>query len=86
MAALGRQVESPLHTALEIRHEPTISSPALAQNVTPSQAIASSDVLSQISMFSYREGRKSKLFFRGTPIAPNAVGRVDVEYDNGNAK
>ena len=62
------------------------SAPAFAQNVTQSQAIASSDVLSQISMFSYREGRKSKLNFRGTPIAPNAVGRADVEYDNGNAE
>jgi outer membrane protein OmpA-like peptidoglycan-associated protein len=62
------------------------SAPALGQNVVQSQAIASSDVLSQISMFSYREGRKSKLYFRGTPIAPNAVGSVDVEYDNGNAE
>jgi len=62
------------------------SAPAFAQNVTQSQAIASSDVLSQISMFSYREGRKSKLNFRGTPIAPNAVGRAEVEYDNGNAE
>ena len=58
---------------------------AFAQNVTQSQAIASSDVLSQISMFSYREGRKSDLRFRGTPIAANAVGTAEVEYDDGNA-
>ena len=57
------------------------SPPALAQ-----QAIASSDVLSQISMFSYREGKKSEIDFRGTPIAANAYGNADVEYDNGNAR
>jgi outer membrane protein OmpA-like peptidoglycan-associated protein len=50
------------------------------------QAIASSDVLSQISMFSYREGRKSEIDFRGTPIAANAYGNADVEYDDGNAR
>ena len=59
----------------------TTSTDALAQ-----QAIASSDVLSQISMFSYREGKKSEIDFRGTPIAPNAYGNADVEYDNGNAR
>jgi|SRR5688572_6645107 len=57
------------------------STQALAQ-----QAIASSDVLSQIPMFSYREGRKSEIDFRGTPIAANAYGNADVEYDNGNAR
>jgi len=57
------------------------STEALAQ-----QAIASSDVLSQISMFSYREGKKSEIDFRGTPIAANAYGNADVEYDNGNAR
>lgn len=36
-------------------------------------------------MFSYREGRKSDLNLRGTPIAANSVGRAKVEYDNGNA-
>jgi outer membrane protein OmpA-like peptidoglycan-associated protein len=61
------------------------SAEAFAQDVTQSQAIASSDVLSQISMFSYREGRKSDLQFRGTPIAPNAFGTAKVEYENGNA-
>ena len=48
------------------------STQAVAQN--DGQAIASSDVLSQISMFSYREGPKSDLNFRGTPIAANAFG------------
>ena len=50
------------------------------------QSIASSDVLSQISMFNYRDGPKSDLFLRGTPIAANAQGTVQVEYQNGNAQ
>ena len=50
------------------------------------QAIASSDVLSQISMFNYRDGPKSDLFLRGTPIAANAQGSAEVEYQNGNAQ
>lgn len=58
----------------------------LAQAVQRSEAIASSDVLSQISMFSYRDGPKSELFFRGTPIAANAEGRAQVEYQKGNAR
>jgi len=62
------------------------SAPALAQSVGQSQSIASSDVLSQISMFSYREGPKSDLRFRGTPIAANAFGEGEVEYQNGNAQ
>ncbi len=37
-------------------------------------------------MFSYREGPKSKLIFRGTPIAANALGKGDVEYEDGNAQ
>lgn len=48
-------------------------------------AIASSDVLSQISMFAYREGPKSDLLFRGTPIAATATGEGVVEYQDGNA-
>jgi outer membrane protein OmpA-like peptidoglycan-associated protein len=57
-----------------------------AQGVERSEAIASSDALSQISMYSYREGPKSELFLRGTPLAANAEGRVQVEYQNGNAR
>ncbi len=52
----------------------------------PKAAIASSDTLSQISMFSYRDGRKSDLFFRGTPIAAKAEGSARVEFENGNAR
>ena len=60
------------------------STQVLAQN--NGQAIASSDVLSQISMFSYREGKKSDLNFRGTPIAANAYGNATVEYEGGNSR
>ena len=38
-----------------------VSTPGFAQNGRRAPAIASSDVLSQISMFSYREGKKSTL-------------------------
>jgi outer membrane protein OmpA-like peptidoglycan-associated protein len=58
----------------------------LAQGVQQTEAIASSDVLSQISMYSYREGPKSDLLFRGTPIAATAQGKAQVEFENGNAK
>jgi outer membrane protein OmpA-like peptidoglycan-associated protein len=37
-------------------------------------------------MFSYREGSKSDLNFRATPIAANAYGNAEVEYENGNAR
>jgi outer membrane protein OmpA-like peptidoglycan-associated protein len=59
---------------------------ALAQANRTAPAIASSDVLSQISMFSYEDGPKSDLFLRGTPIAANASGAVEVEYQDGNAQ
>jgi outer membrane protein OmpA-like peptidoglycan-associated protein len=59
---------------------------ATAQGVERSEAIASSDVLSQISMFSYKDGPKSQLLFRGTPVAATAQGRAQVEFQNGNAQ
>ena len=58
---------------------------AFAQGAQRS-AIASSDVLSQISMFSYKAGPESDLLFRGTPIAATAQGKGSVEFDNGNAR
>ena len=57
-----------------------------AQGVERSEDIASSGVLSQISMFSYRDGHKSDLFLHGTPIAENAQGSARVEYQKGNAQ
>ena len=58
----------------------------LAQGVERSEAIASSDALSQISIYNYRDGPKSDLFLRGTPLAANAEGKVRVEYQNDNAQ
>ena len=37
-------------------------------------------------MFNYKEGPKSDLVFRGTPIAANAFGKGQVEYQGGNAR
>ncbi len=56
------------------------------QGVQQTEAIASSDVLSQISMFSYREGPRSELLFRGTPVAGRAQGEGQVEYQDNNAQ
>ncbi len=58
---------------------------ATAQGLERSRAIASSDVLSQISLFNYRERRKSDLIFRATPVISTGEGSVQVEYQNGNA-
>ena len=72
--------------ALAVSASLGVASPMIfAQGVERTEAIASSDVLSQISMYSYRESRKSDLFFRGTPIAANAQGKAQVEYQDGNA-
>jgi outer membrane protein OmpA-like peptidoglycan-associated protein len=78
-------MKTPIAVVLSCCVSIVASIPATAQNVRQSQAIASSDVLSQISMFSYREGPKSDLVFRGTPIAANASGKASVEFEDGNA-
>ena len=62
------------------------SIPALAFGQAQRAAIASSDIMSQISMFNYQAGPKSDLLFRGTPIAPTAEGKGQVEYEAGNAE
>jgi outer membrane protein OmpA-like peptidoglycan-associated protein len=61
-----------------------VAADAFAQRQAP--AIASSDVLSQISMFNYEEGPRSTLLLRSTPIAGNASGTAEVEYEGGNAR
>ncbi len=48
--------------------------------------VASSDVLSQISAFSYRERRTSDLILRSTPMAGRAQGTARVRYRDGNAQ
>jgi outer membrane protein OmpA-like peptidoglycan-associated protein len=62
------------------------SAVSFAQAPRQAQPIATSDVLSQISMFSYRDGPESDLYFRGTPIAALAQGSAEVEYQDGNAR
>jgi outer membrane protein OmpA-like peptidoglycan-associated protein len=63
-----------------------VSLAAFAQAPTQRQPIASSSILSQISMFSYKEGPKSKLELRPTPLVSSGEGDVVVEYENGNAR
>jgi outer membrane protein OmpA-like peptidoglycan-associated protein len=58
----------------------------VAQGLERSRSIASSDVLSQISLFNYRERRKSELIFRATPVIATGEGKAEVVYQNGNAE
>jgi outer membrane protein OmpA-like peptidoglycan-associated protein len=62
------------------------STVSYAQAVQQRRAIASSDVMSQISIFNYREGPESDLLFRGTPIVARGDGKAEIEYQNGNAR
>jgi len=59
---------------------------ASAQDLERSRFIASSDVLSQISMFTFQERRKSDLEFRATPVISSGEGQAEVRYQNGNAE
>lgn len=59
---------------------------SLAQGLERSRAIASSDVLSQISLFNYRERKKSELIFRATPVISTGEGKADIQYESGNAQ
>ncbi len=63
-----------------------LSGPASAQDFERSQFIASSDVLSQISMFTYEERRTSYLEFRATPVISSGEGEAKVVYRDGNAQ
>ena len=47
--------------------------------------IVGSEVLSQISVFDYEAGPKSRLDLRPTPVVTNAEGTATVEYEKGNA-
>jgi outer membrane protein OmpA-like peptidoglycan-associated protein len=64
----------------------TVPIAALAQAPAQREPIASSSVLSQISMYSYKEGPKSKLDLRPTPLVKDGKGTAEVEYDKGNAR
>ncbi len=56
-----------------------------AQDLERSRHIASSDVLSQISMFTYQERRTSDLILRATPVLSAGRGEAEVRYQDGNA-
>jgi outer membrane protein OmpA-like peptidoglycan-associated protein len=58
---------------------------AVAQGLERSRAIASSDVLSAISLFNYQERRKSELILRATPVISTGEGGARIEYQSGNA-
>jgi outer membrane protein OmpA-like peptidoglycan-associated protein len=58
---------------------------ASAQELERSRFIASSDVLSNISMFNYQQSRNSDLTLRATPVISTGEGKVEVEYESGNA-
>jgi outer membrane protein OmpA-like peptidoglycan-associated protein len=57
-----------------------------AQDLERSRFIATSNVLSQISMFTFQEGRKSDLILRATPVISTGEGAVEVEYEDDNAR
>ena len=59
---------------------------APAQDLERSRFIASSDVLSQISMFTYQERRKSQLIFRATPVISAGEGKAVVRFMDDNAE
>jgi len=59
---------------------------APAQDLERSRFIATSDVLSQIAMFTFQERRKSDLIFRATPVLSVGEGKAEVEYADGNAR
>jgi outer membrane protein OmpA-like peptidoglycan-associated protein len=63
----------------------TMPNIAATQNLERSRFIATSDVLSRISMFTFQERRKSDLIFRATPILSEGEGKAEVEYQDGNA-
>ncbi|HEX2386258.1 MAG TPA: OmpA family protein [Candidatus Binatia bacterium] len=75
-----------LRSVLQILLGMVVCATALAQAPDRREPIASSSVLSQISMYSYKEGPKSKLEFRPTPLVKNGKGDAEVEYENGNAR
>src|SRR5436190_8159455 len=58
---------------------------ALGQGLERSRDIASSDVLSQISLFNYREHKKSELIFRATPVISTGEGSARIQYESDNA-
>ncbi|MGD8808818.1 MAG: OmpA family protein [Gammaproteobacteria bacterium] len=50
-----------------------------------SRFVAPSSVLSQVSMFTYQEGRKSDLILRAAPVLSGGEGKIEVEFEDGTA-
>ena len=63
-----------------------VSTSSWAQEVKQETSIVNRDVMNQISAFSYREGPESELLLTGTPLAPAASGKVEVEFQNGRSE
>ena len=63
-----------------------VSTSSWAQEVQQSTSIVNRDVMNQISAFSYREGPESELLLTGTPLAPAASGKVEVEFQKGRSE
>lgn len=63
-----------------------VSVVAPAQEVTSGAPIVSEEVASQVPAFNYREGPESELLFKGTALAPQANGEIEVEYQSGRAR
>ena len=59
---------------------------ASAQDDENSRFVASSSVLSQISMFTWQDGRKSDLILRAAPVLPGGEGRVEIDFKHGVAE
>lgn len=63
-----------------------LSSAASAQQVEQNVPVLSEDLAQRLDGFSYEEGPKSHLAFRGTPIALAAEGEAQVEFQDGRAE
>ncbi len=62
------------------------ASATFAQTFDRSAAVVSEDVASQMPAFSFIEGPKFTLNFRGTSVAPAASGTAKVEFQDGRSR
>ena len=63
-----------------------VAMPAGAQQLERGVPVVSQEVAGHLEGFSFREGPKSKLEFRGTAIALAADGKGEVEFQDGRAR
>ncbi len=59
---------------------------ALAQQVERDVSVLSREVAERLDGFSYVEGPKSSLEFRGTPLALRAHGEAEIEFQDGRTR